>query len=153
MEDRIERRVTTLVEEKLEGTDCFLVEIKQSPGKIVVLLDADSGLTIETCGKVSRFLEHHLEEEGLVGEKYVLEVSSPGLDQPLKLYRQYQKNIGREVDLLMEDGSKREGTLLEVAEDSIVINEIVKVKPTKREARTVLLENILKTKVKVNIKK
>ncbi len=146
----LQQRITELLEEKLEGTDCFVVDIKISATqKIQVALDADSGLTIDTCSKISRFLEKRLEAEGLVGEKYLLEVSSPGLDQPLKQFRQYQKNIGREIDVLLHNGSQLEGTLLEADENALLINKVVNKKPVKKKETSIAFRDINRTKVKI----
>ena len=143
-------RIRELVDGKFEGTDRFLVDVKVSAdGKIVVFLDADSGINANICREVSRYLESFIEDEGLAGERYVLEVSSPGLDQPLKLHRQYRKNIGRSVEVLLTDGKKKEGELLAVNNDQIIINEILKRKPTKKAEAEIPFEQIKSTKVQV----
>jgi len=103
----------------------FPVEIKISPANdIKVFLDADDGITIERCTAVNKALYKYIEESGLFPDgNFSLEVSSPGVDEPLKLHRQYIKNIGRKVEVVMKDGSKTEGTLLNAADDAIVIEE------------------------------
>lgn len=103
----------------------FPVEVKISPANdIKVFLDADDGITIEKCTSVNKALYKYIEETGLFPDgNFSLEVSSPGIDEPLKLHRQYQKNIGRKVEVLMNDGSKTEGTLLNVSDDEISIEE------------------------------
>jgi ribosome maturation factor RimP len=103
----------------------FPVEVKISPANdIKVFLDADDGITIEKCTSVNKALYKYIEETGLFPDgNFSLEVSSPGIDEPLKLHRQYQKNIGRKVEVLMNDGSKTEGTLLNVSDDEIIIEE------------------------------
>ncbi len=103
----------------------FPVEIKISPANdIKVFLDADDGITIEKCTLVNKALYKYLEETDLFpGGNFSLEVSSPGLDEPLKLQRQYKKNIGRRVEVLQNDGSKIEGRLLNVTGDEIIIEE------------------------------
>lgn len=107
-------------EEVLEG--CFVIEIvyHESSNQLKVFLDADRGLTLDQCKRVNRSLETFLDESLLIGEKYSLEVSSPGLDRPLVLMRQYQKNIGRMIELvLVEEGEKIEGVLTAVSEEGI----------------------------------
>jgi ribosome maturation factor RimP len=108
-----------------EPEDLFLVDLKISPSnQVTVLLDADKGITIEKCTAVNRALYKYLEESELFpGGNFSLEVSSPGVDKPLKLLRQYKKNIGRKVEVEFADGTKTEGTLLEVNEDGIVLEE------------------------------
>ena len=103
--------------------DVFLVDIKIKPiNNIKIYLDADSGLAIEKCIKINRALYKAIEEGGYFPDgDYSLEVSSPGIDEPLKLYRQYVKNIGRNLEVQMNDGSKQEGKLIAVNEQEIII--------------------------------
>ena len=103
----------------------FPVEIKiSSANDIKVFLDADDGITIEKCTIVNKALYKYIEEAGLFpGGNFSLEVSSPGLDEPLKLRRQYKKNTGRKVEVLLNNGNKIEGTLLATEDDAIIIEE------------------------------
>jgi ribosome maturation factor RimP len=103
----------------------FPVEIKISPANdIKVFLDADDGITIEKCTSVNKALYKYIEESGLFPDgNFSLEVSSPGVDEPLKLHRQYVKNTGRKVEVLLNDGNRLEGTLTGVDEDAITIEE------------------------------
>ncbi|MEO8763787.1 MAG: ribosome maturation factor [Ginsengibacter sp.] len=103
----------------------FPVEIKISPANdIKVFLDADDGITIERCTSVNKALYKYIEENGLFPDgNFSLEVSSPGVDEPLKLHRQYTKNIGRKVEVLLKDGNKAEGTLLSAGDDDIIVEE------------------------------
>ena len=105
--------------------DIFLVSIKIKPtNNYKVYIDADSGLGIEKCTRINRALYKQIEEAGLHPDgNFSLEVSSPGLDEPLRQYRQYVKNVGRNVDVVLLDGRKIEGKLTEVAEDAITIEE------------------------------
>ena len=74
----------------------FKVGVKINAGNnVVILLDADDGITIEKCTQVNKALYKYIEETELFpGGNFSLEVSSPGVDEPLKLHRQYKKNIG-----------------------------------------------------------
>jgi len=103
----------------------FPVGIKISPANdIKVYLDADDGITIENCTSVNKGLYKYIEESGLFsGGNFSLEVSSPGIDEPLKLHRQYKKNIGRKIEVMLNDGSRIEGTLVKVSDDEIVLEE------------------------------
>ena len=103
----------------------FPVEIKMSPANdIKVFLDADDGITIEKCTSVNKALYKYIEESGLFPDgNFSLEVSSPGVDEPLKLHRQYKKNIGRKVEVTLNDESKVEGTLATVTDSEIVLEE------------------------------
>ncbi len=129
--------IEELVNEKFEGTDCFLVDIawNKMTTKIEVFVDSDRGISIGECAQLSRYLEKHLEEKKLVGEKYTLEVSSPGIDRPLKLRRQYNKAVNRPVIVQLTDGTKKEGLLLSVDEAFITIQEQLSKKDIKKRKK------------------
>src|ERR1700744_1086359 len=93
----------------------FLVDIRIKPtNNVKVFLDGDQGISIEKCVQFNRALYKKLEGSGLFpGDDFSLEVSSPGLDEPLKLLRQYKKNVGRQVEITLQDGSRKKGRLLE----------------------------------------
>lgn len=111
--------------EPLLFDDIFLVSIKIKPtNNFKIYLDADSGLGIEKCIKINRALYKIMEEMGLYPDgDFSLEVSSPGIDEPLKLLRQYKKNISRSVEVTTNDEEKREGILKEVTDDVITIEQ------------------------------
>jgi len=153
MSTEIIKTVEGMVETLLEGqTDHFLVEVRVKPtNNIRVYIDGDQGISIEKCVQINRGLYKKLEEMALFPNgDFSLEVSSPGLDEPLKLHRQYRKNIGRLVELLLQDGSKLEGRLLEVSEDGLIVEE-TKGKNKKKEVinHTFLFDNIKTTKIQV----
>jgi len=104
----------------------FLVEVKIKPtNNIKLFLDGDAGITIEKCVHFNRALYKKIEESNLFpADDFSLEVSSPGLEEPLKFHRQYKKNIGRNVEVVLLDGTKKEGRLTEVSEDGIIVEEI-----------------------------
>ena len=99
------------------------VKINQS-NDIVILLDGDDGITIEKCTQVNKALYKYIEESELFSNgNFSLEVSSPGVDEPLKFHRQYKKNVGRNVQVTRIDGSLLEGKLVAVNNDDIIIEE------------------------------
>lgn len=103
----------------------FLVQVKIKPtNNVKVFLDGDNGISIENCVSFNRKLYKLIEESNMfpAGE-FSLEVSSPGIDEPLKLHRQYVKNIGRFVEVIFNDGSRKQGKLLQVAEADIIIEQ------------------------------
>ena len=121
-------RITQLLEEKYATdaavADCFTVDVELKPGhKLYVYADCDSGLSLDKCQKISRYLESFLDAHGWLGEKYVLEVGSPGVGRPLKLLRQYHKNLGRNVTVTLLDKSQQTGILSAVDENRIVLTE------------------------------
>lgn len=118
--------IRQLVEPNL-APDQFLVDVivsaKKSPGKVLVLLDGDQGINIDTCAEISRQLSKALDERNLIGDNYLLEVSTPGVDQPLKLKRQYHKHVGRNLKIKLQDGTQVEGKLTEVKEEEIILQQ------------------------------
>ncbi|QEC68541.1 ribosome maturation factor [Panacibacter ginsenosidivorans] len=101
----------------------FRVNVKIKPtNNVKVFIDGDKGVSIEKCVQFNRKLYKILEEKALFPDgDFSLEVSSPGVDEPLKMHRQYNKNIGRFVEVIFIDGSKKEGKLLQVAEADIIL--------------------------------
>ena len=132
--------------------DIFLVDIKIKPiNNIKIYLDADSGLGIEKCIKINRALYKIIEEMGIYPDgDFSLEVSSPGIDEPLKINRQYVKNVGREVELKGHDDSIRTGKLTSVTENDLTI-EYTEGKNKKAVTHTVTIPftDIKQTKVQV----
>lgn len=130
---QVENRVRELVEEKIaDRPELFLVEVKMLPNnKLIIHVDGDEGISIQDCAAISRHVGFHLEEENTIVQAYNLEVSSPGVGEALKLKRQYQKNIGREISVKLPGGDKKEGKLLSVDDQGITIEENVKEKGKK----------------------
>ena len=117
-------KVKTIIDSFLEAESTyFMVQIKVKPtNNIKVFLDGDHGLPIEKCTYFNRKLYKAIEEEAWFPEgDFSLEVSSPGVDEPLLLKRQYNKNVGRKVQVTMLDGNMKEGTLITVAEADILV--------------------------------
>ena len=111
--------VTQLIEERIAGTDMFIVDVTVRPGNVIdVTLDSDSGITIEACTEVHRHLLHAMDRDV---EDYSLEVSSPDLTKPLKVFRQYLKNIGRDLSVKKTDKSKAEGELVSATEQGVTL--------------------------------
>ncbi len=112
--------------EVLEGTDRFVVDVLvKNNDVILVFLDADTELTIEHCVEVSRHIESKLDRDEL---DFELRVSSAGLDQPLKFPRQYRKNIGRTLKIQNVEGETIMGKILDMDEDSILLQTIIEKK-------------------------
>ncbi|MDR3008553.1 MAG: ribosome assembly cofactor RimP [Sphingobacterium sp.] len=150
----IEKRVIELIEEKIaDREDLFIVSVKMRPNKILeILLDGDNGVNIDDCAQVSRHVGFHLEEENVIDSAYRLEVSSPGIDANFVNIRQYQKNIGRTVQVKLSDNAKVEGTLLAADNGKISILQKIKEKGKKaQEVETELpFDQIKATKVVIS---
>ena len=150
--------IENLVEPLLEK-DQFLVNIihksGSGSGKLLVLVDSDTGLTIDDCARISRKLSIELENRDYFDSNYLLEVSSPGIDQPLQLIRQYLKNIGKKLRIHMLDGQEIEGKLTDVQKDFIRIEKgtLSGKQKINKETLTVSFENIRLAKVLVSFSK
>lgn len=146
----IERLLSEALSEKFqeEGlTDCFLVDIViKKNDKVEVYIDSDTNLPIAKCQKVSRFLEMKIEENGWLGEKYTLDVSSPGTDRPLKLKRQYVKNIGRRIRITNLEEEISEGKLIEANQETI------SVQVAKDKVEEIQMDTIKNAKILVSFK-
>jgi ribosome maturation factor RimP len=121
----LKAKIEELTGQYLDNPALFLVEVliggNASMRKITVILDGDPAVTIDECASISRRLGHTLEEENIIDSAYLLEVTSPGLDQPLKLKRQYDKNVGRKLSVMLTDNSIKTGKLERVNPESILI--------------------------------
>ncbi len=107
--------IKTAVGEWLEKGDYYLVDIEMTADdRIVIEIDHADGVWIEDCADLSRFLQEKLGDE--LGN-YELEVGSAGIGQPFKVVEQYKSHIGKEVEVLQQDGQKVLGILKEVSED------------------------------------
>lgn len=111
----------------LEGTDMFLVDATVgSDNRIVVEIDSDSSVDIDSCAALSRKVEEVFDRDV---EDYELEIGSAGLTSPLRVPRQYLKNIGNQVEVLTRDGRKLKGNLESADEGGFTIMVQMKVKP------------------------
>jgi len=133
-------QIIVLVRQYTGGTDIFLVEVLVKPGNaITVHVDRPDGISIDECVKISRYLNENLDREV---EDYSLEVSSPGLGSAFRVKQQYEKNIGRDIEVLYTDGIKVTGKLQKVAEDGVVLN-------VKGEDEKIPFEEIKTAKAKI----
>lgn len=122
----IEKSKVTQLANDFLSEEQFLVEVSvSSSNKIEVVIDSEQGINIESCIKLSKAIEEALDREE---EDFELQVASAGLGQPLKVYRQYIKNIGKEVELVKTDGSKLEGIIKSVSETGFELETKQRVK-------------------------
>ncbi len=155
--------IIALLDKKFEEedfNDCFLVEANHNNSKLELFIDSDSNINFTKCRQISRYLEGFIDENGWLGEKYTLDVSSPGITRPLKFKRQYVKNIGRKMEIkLKEEGAgKQTGILIKVSDDHVYLEEKVRIKEGKKKVNKVLtheiaFDNIEKAIVKFSFNK
>ena len=104
----------------IQGSEIFLVEVLVKPGNAIkVHVDKPEGISIDECVLISRFLNESLDRDV---EDYSLEVSSPGLGGAFKVKQQYEKNLGRDIEVLYTDGIKVKGKLEKVTDEGVLLN-------------------------------
>lgn len=133
--------IVNLVKSFLSGTDCFLVDVKLSPGKLTVAIDKPTGVTIEECTALSRHILQHFETDGFL-ESHEVEVGSPGMDAPLVVPQQYLRRIGKELRVFDIHGKELKGILKEVSDDGISLLETQSKKENKKKILTEVMHDI-----------
>ena len=149
---KLAEQLKVYIEEAIADTNLFIVEIKGIAVKrAMVLLDGDEGVKIEDCARVSRHINQKMEEDGLEEALISLEVSSPGVDFPLKFERQYPQHVGRTLAIKLLDGKEVEGKLLSIDGAVIAVEEKIKEKGKKVSLNNIslALSDIAEAKIKV----
>lgn len=132
--------VTRIVDEWLEGKDYFLVDVTVSPDdKIVVEIDHAEGVWIDDCVELSRYIESKLNREE---EDYELEVGSAGIGQPFKVLKQYMIHLGKNVEVLDNNGKKWTGVLSDVNDENFTVTVEVKIKPEGAKRPKLVEQNV-----------
>ena len=149
-----QERVKELLNEALqENESLFLIDLSFLAGnKIRVIVDGDTGVSLEECIRISRAIEHNLDREI---EDFALEVASPDIADPIKVKRQYKKNLNRILKVKKEN-EEVEGTLVELSEETITLQwearepkPIGKGKVTVEKTAVIPFEEIREAKVKI----
>ena len=131
--------ISATIEAFIRGTDQFLVDIHLSPSKLAIFLDKPSGIQLEECSALNRHLLSVLEPTGFL-EKHDIEVSSPGMDMPLKVHQQYLRRIGREISVIDKEGKAFQGHLQQADQDSFEVLSVTEKKEKKVKIRTEALK-------------
>ena len=116
----LKNKVNDLLQSGLEENEhLFLIDFSIDSGnKITIILDGDEGVTVKDCMSISRAIDNNLDREE---EDFSLEVASCGATSPLKLPRQYAKNVGRNLKVKLQDNTKLEGVLTKADDDKITL--------------------------------
>ncbi len=149
--------IIKLAEEQLSSSDNYLVDVEIQPGNLIIVeIDNDEAVCIDDCVELSRYIEDHLDRDK---EDYELEVGSAGITSPFKILRQYQKNVGNEVEMLLNSGIKLSGVLKSADENGVVLTVTKQVKPegakrkvTVEEDRAYTFNEIKSTKYLIRFK-
>jgi ribosome maturation factor RimP len=122
-----ESQVLEIIKDKLEADDVYVVELSVLPGnRISLTIDKFTGISIDYCAQISKLIDHSFDREV---EDFELEVASAGIGHPFKVFKQYQKNLGKQVELLTTKGVKLKGTLETVEADGFAVSVETMVKP------------------------
>ncbi|CAK7061473.1 MAG: Ribosome maturation factor RimP [Parabacteroides sp.] len=131
--------ISQLVEEKLASSGNYLVDVVIKPGNLIIIeIDNDEGVCIDDCVELSCYVEAHLDRDK---EDFELEVGSAGITAPFKILRQYQKNIGNEVEMLLKNGTKLAGVLKAADENGVVITIEKQIKPEGAKRKVTVTED------------
>ncbi len=153
----LKQHIAELAQGFLPDATYYLVEViikgSDAKQKVLVLVDGDNGVNIDVCASISRQIGHNLEENETIDKAYTLEVSSPGIDHPLLLTRQYQSRVGKRLKITLTSGDEVLGKLLKVSEDSIkLLKETKKGKKTETEEIELIFNDIEKSFVLISFK-
>lgn len=133
-------KIQEIADQKLAESTNFIVDIAIKPGnKIIVLLDNDNGISISDCVEMSRHIESNLDREA---EDFELNVMSPGLTEPFKILRQYEKNIGKQVAVVTKEGKKLTGKLLKADREGIELETKTKERTEGKKGKQLMTNNI-----------
>ncbi|MGB6038142.1 MAG: ribosome assembly cofactor RimP [Cryomorphaceae bacterium] len=152
-----ENTIRSLVAEKIEGTEYYILELEIKPGNnIKVELESMGPVSISDCVDISRQIEHNLDREA---EDFALQVSSPGIDKPLRDPRQYMKNVGRSLKVKLSEGEEVEGELMNADEKGIKLLTKRKERVPGKKKKILIEEEldltypeIKQAKIKINFK-
>lgn len=138
-------KIIALIEPKLEEEKLFLVEVKVLQNKRVqVYIDGEENVTINQCATISRYLQERLDQGGLVPADYTLEVSSPGMSNPLKVPQQFQKRVGRVLDITYKNNVKLKVLLQSADQEGINVEVQNEKKKNKKNIEEEGVKNILR---------
>ncbi len=150
-------QIERLVKEKIIASEYFIVDISvSSANQIRVEIDGDNGVKIQDCVAISKHIEGNFDREEI---DFELTVSSAGMDQPFKILRQYQRYLGREVELITTDGKKLKGILKSASEKEVNIETEQREKVEGKKKKQLIIkeslipmEEVKETKVVISFK-
>lgn len=135
----LKEKILELAKDFLEEKKLFLVALDiSSSNNIRIVVDSMEGMQISDCARLSRVIEQGLDRDT---EDFDIEVSSPGLGVPFKVRQQYEKNIGKEVEVITNDGQKHKGILMSVNENDFSIEESRKEKVNGKKKKQIVKES------------
>jgi ribosome maturation factor RimP len=149
MIEELKSRLVQWVEEYIKDTPIQLVDINITGVKYTVFVDTMTNITVKECSDLNRFLQSKLDVETGVPENYILDVSSPGMTNPLKRKFQFEKRLGKNLRFVMNDGVEKEGKLMKIEDDYYEIQMTIP-----KNNKTKVKEHTVEEKIAlINIKK
>jgi ribosome maturation factor RimP len=128
-------KIEKLVNEFIKGTNIFLVDVKvNNANKIRVFADTKKGISIDECVELHRHIEKHLDRNT---EDYELQISSPGINMPFSVIKQYYKNEGKQVEVIDKEGSRFTGSLKNVTDGGFELETEVKTRGKFKEMKEI----------------
>lgn len=126
-----------------ERPDVFVVDVvyHQPNNKLEAFVDSDTSLTLDDCARINRSVQEWLDEDGRLGEVYTLDVSSPGVSRPITLPRQFKKNLGRKIELKLEEG-KETGIIIAADDVAVTIEYKARIVEGKRKKTVVQQQTV-----------
>lgn len=151
------KQIEIIANEALKETEVFLVDVLVNRGNVIqVFIDHNKGVSLDDCAGLHRAIEEHLDREQ---EDFELQVSSPGLGQPIRVFPQYIKETGQKLEIVFQDGDILKGTLIEARpaeegkEAELIIRQIgTKRKAAQEEPITVELSRVKSARVLIDFK-
>lgn len=131
--------IRNFADEAAVENDAFIVDLKVgADNKIIVLADKDTGLTLQDCKMINRYIENSLGEE----HDYAIEVSSPGVDMPLQLPRQYKKHVGRTLQVTKTNDTVIEAKLMDCDDNGINLEWKTREKKPEGKGKITVTHNV-----------
>jgi ribosome maturation factor RimP len=153
--ETIRQQILTFISEL--NSEVFVVHLELKEGRsrrLILLVDTDDGINMATVGEVNRKVGRWLDEENLLDFEYAMEVSSPGIGEPFVVKRQYNKNIGRDIRILLKAGGEVFGQLTSMDDEGVLITPYLKKNYNKgqkpilaEEGKIVTFDKILDSRV------
>jgi len=140
-------KIESIVNKWIGSSECFLVEVKTAPSKVSVFIDKPTGIALDECSSLNKFITHEPDPEGF-WETHELEVSSPGMEQPLKVFQQYLRRVGREIKVVTIQGIEHKGILKFADKNGFELFETTSRKENKKKVLTEMLHHFEYHKIK-----
>lgn len=142
MQENIIHKIKDWSEEYCTENNIFIVDITISATKYSVYVDTMTNITIQECARLNKILQAKLDEEPGIPEIYTLDVSSPGMTNSLKIKKQYEKRIGKNLTITKDDGTGFEAKLINIDDETLLFEELIPANKKTKEAEKTIQHKI-----------